>query len=72
MCSSSDNNNKKHSYFAADKNNNILLTFQPLYINNPFLGAVVLAALFVHDASVGLGCALGGTVAVMAEMVLLN
>ena len=42
---------------------------QPAFVNNPLLGLVILAALFVFDVEVGLGCMLGGLTATVVELV---
>merc|ERR1719397_1174033 len=43
---------------------------QPAFVNNPLMGLVILAALFVFDTEVGLGCMLGGLTATLVELVL--
>ena len=41
---------------------------QPAFVNNPLLGLVILAALFLYDVEVGLGCLLGGLTATLVEL----
>ena len=43
--------------------------FQPAFVNNPLCGAIIFASFFIADYQVGLGCLLGGSIAVLAEMV---
>ena len=45
------------------------LYLQPAFVNNPLMGLVILAALFVFHTEVGLGCMLGGLTATIVELV---
>ena len=42
---------------------------QPAFVNNPILGAVIFASLFVKEWQVGIGCLLGGSIATLTELV---
>jgi len=42
---------------------------QVVFVNNPLMGLIILAALFVFDPIVGLGCMLGGLTATVLELV---
>jgi urea transporter len=39
-------------------------------VNNPFLGLIILLAIFLSDIRAGLGCCLGGLVATITELLL--
>ena len=43
---------------------------QPAFVNNPLLGLVILAALFLPEPTIGLGCLLGGLTATATELCL--
>jgi len=43
---------------------------QPAFVNNPLLGIVILAALFLPEPAVGLGAMLGGLAATLTELAL--
>ena len=43
---------------------------QPAFVNNPLLGAVILAGLFLYEVEVGAGCVLGGLAATTADLAL--
>ena len=47
----------------------IIVSFKPAFVNNPFCGAIIFASFFVQDYQVGLGCLLGGSVGVIGELV---
>ena len=47
-----------------------LFIFQPAFVNNPLLGAVILAGLFLFDVEVGAGCILGGVTATVTDLLL--
>ena len=42
--------------------------FQPAFVNNPLMGLIILAGLFVFEPTVGLGCMLGGLTATVVEL----
>ena len=42
--------------------------FQPAFVNNPLMGLIILAGLFVFEPTVGLGCMLGGLTATVVEV----
>lgn len=48
----------------------VMLLLQPAFVNNPLLGAVILAGLFLYEVEVGAGCALGGLAATTADLAL--
>ena len=47
-----------------------ILKLQPAFVNNPLLGAVILAGLFLFDVEVGAGCILGGVTATVTDLLL--
>ena len=47
-----------------------MFNFQPAFVNNPLLGAIILAGLFLYEVEVGLGCILGGMTATLTDLVL--
>ena len=47
-----------------------MLLLQPAFVNNPLLGAVILAGLFLYEVEVGAGCVLGGLAATTADLAL--
>lgn len=58
------------AWFAAHYLNVFLRAVgQPAFVNNPILGAVIFASLFVNEWQVGIGCLLGGSIATLTELV---
>ena len=43
---------------------------QPAFVNNPLLGAIILAGIFLFDGVVGAGCVLGGITATLTDLLL--
>ena len=43
---------------------------QTVFVNNPILGSFILLAIFLHNIENGLGCCLGGLVAISLELLL--
>ena len=44
--------------------------FQPMFVNNPLCGLIILAGLFTAGPNIGCGTLLGGSVATLTEMVI--
>jgi len=43
---------------------------ETVFVNNPFLGILILVSIFIGHAKAGLGCALGGLIATLTDQVL--
>jgi len=43
---------------------------ETVFVNNPFLGMLILVSIFIGHAKAGLGCALGGLIATMTDQFL--
>ena len=46
------------------------IIFQTIFVNNPFLGLLILVSILLGHVQAGLGCALGGLIATLTELIL--